>query len=122
MKKHQSQQNSVLQNPDQRKPQISGPLATTVRNPGPVANGGSAPLSMTTVSLTRDSNVQQENPLSEFRFLGFVFSRLNSRNVTFISNAQSLKYNAIDIQIFRYFGLDIVSYFHDLGDHGDIDD
>ena len=76
MKKHQNPSDQ-----GQRKKQNLGPpMETPVRNPGPVENGGPVPLS-------RDSNVQQESQSREFRFLGFVFPKLISRNLTFIGAA-----------------------------------
>lgn len=86
MKKHQNWRNQNLSDPEQmRKPNSLPSRAPPVRNLGPVENGGPVPVSMTT-----DSNVQQENQSSEFRFLGFLFQRLSSRNTTFISKAISL--------------------------------
>ena len=112
MKKHQNRQNPSDQG--QRKKHNLGPLMETpVRNPGPAENGGPVPSS-------RDSNVQQESQSHEFRFLGFVFPKLISRNWTFIGAA--MMNETFYLRDFRFYGLDIVSYFHDLGDHGDIDD
>ena len=85
MKKHQIRRNPNSSAPEQmRKPNSVPSKASTVRNHGPAENGGPVPVSMTT-----DSNVQQENQSSEFRFLGFLFPRLSTRNA-FISNAISL--------------------------------
>ena len=85
MKKHQIRRNPNSSAPEQmRKPNSVPSRASTVRNHGPAENGGPVPVSMTT-----DSNVQQENQSSEFRFLGFLFPRLSTRNA-FISNAISL--------------------------------
>ena len=56
-----------------RKPNSVPSRAPPIRNSCPVENGGPVPVSMTT-----DSNVQQENQSSEFRFLGFLFPRLSS--------------------------------------------
>lgn len=112
MKKHSNRQNPSDQG--QRKKQNLGPpMETQVRNPGPTENGGPVPLS-------RDSNVQQESQSPEFRLLGFVFPKLISRNWTFIGAA--MMNESFYIREFRFYGVDFVSYFHDLGDHGDIDD
>ena len=112
MKKHSNRQNPSDQG--QRKKQNLGPpMETQVRNPGPTENGGPVPLS-------RDSNVQQESQSPEFRLLGFVLPKLISRNWTFIGAA--MMNESFYIREFRFYGVDSVSYFHDLGDHGDIDD
>ena len=85
MKKHQTRRNPNSSTPEpMRKPNSVPSRAPTVRNLGPAENGGPVPVSMTT-----DSNVQHENQSSEFRFLGFLFPRLSTRNA-FISNAISL--------------------------------
>ena len=85
MKKHQTRRNPNLSDPEQmRNPNSVPSRASPVRNLGLVENGGPVPVSMTT-----DSNVQQENQSSEFRFLGFLFPRSSTRNA-FISNAISL--------------------------------